>query len=90
MPYLLDTNICIAIIKRKPPLVLKKVMSCDAGDLVVSAVSVAELRFGAGKSQFKQKSHAALDQFLSALVIDDFDERAATAYGVIRSDLEAA
>jgi tRNA(fMet)-specific endonuclease VapC len=88
MPFLLDTNICIAIIKRKPPTVLKRVLSCEAGELVISAISVAELRFGADKSQFKQKSHDALDQFLWALDVDDFDERAATAYGVIRADLE--
>ncbi|MDZ4833746.1 MAG: type II toxin-antitoxin system VapC family toxin [Candidatus Melainabacteria bacterium] len=88
MPYLLDTNICIALINRKPDKVLQRVMRCGQGDLVISSISVAELRFGAAKSQASKQAHQALDEFLGSMEIDDFDQLAATEYGAIRLDLE--
>lgn len=88
MPYLLDTNICIALIKKKPPSLIARIAGSDPGDLLISAISVAELRFGAEKSAFKNKAHSALDLFLQGLEVTYFDEEAAAAYGIIRARLE--
>jgi hypothetical protein len=67
MKYLLDTNICIAIIKHKPPVALNHVLQHAADDLGVSSVTVAELRYGADRSAYPQQNHAALDAFLAPL-----------------------
>ena len=88
MKYLLDTNICIYIIKRKPPDVFNRFRTCEVGDIGISTITVAELTHGAQKSQQPGKNQAALDQFLLPLEIVDFDMIAAQVYGSIRSQLE--
>ncbi|MEM8828148.1 MAG: type II toxin-antitoxin system VapC family toxin [Cyanobacteria bacterium P01_G01_bin.19] len=88
MRFLLDTNICIYIIKQKPPAVLQKFNEFQVGDLGISSITVAELEFGVQKSQFSEKNKQALSQFLLPLEIVDFDDVAAVAYGNIRAFLE--
>jgi len=88
MNYLLDTDVCIAIINRRSSQTISRLQICKPGTVELSTISVAELRFGADKSQAATKNHQALDQFLLALEIRQFDELSAIAYGVIRSDLE--
>ncbi|HYA77845.1 MAG TPA: type II toxin-antitoxin system VapC family toxin, partial [Verrucomicrobiae bacterium] len=58
------------------------------GDLGISSITLAELRYGASKSQHIEKNRQALDEFILPLEIGDFDERAAAAYGMILADLE--
>jgi len=89
MKYLLDTNICIYIIKKKPEIVLKKVQTLATSDLCVSSITVAELRYGVEKSQYVKKNQQALEMFLLPLTILPFDKDAAIAYGKIRAELEA-
>ena len=89
MKYLLDTNICIYVIKRKPLQVLQKFSACSVGEIGVSSITVAELQYGVHKSQHLLQNQRALTQFLLPLVIADFDDQAAVAYGKIRAALEA-
>jgi tRNA(fMet)-specific endonuclease VapC len=86
--YLLDTNICIFIIKRKPPKVLRRFQLHSTDEIAVSSVTLAELRYGADKSTRSVEAHEALDQFLAPLSVVDFDRIAAGHYGTIRTDLE--
>ena len=88
MQYLLDTNICIYIIKRRPPEVLQRFLAHDPGDIGISAITVAELSYGVRKSQRPEQNQAALEQFLLPLEIVDFDHAAAHQYGQIRAHLE--
>ena len=88
MKYILDTNICIYLIKQKPPEVLQKFNAYQVGDLGISSITVAELEFGVQTSQFIQKNHQALEQFLIFLNIISFDHAAAIIYGDIRATLE--
>lgn len=88
MRFLLDTNICIYIIKRKPPKVLKKFQTLDISDLGISSITVAELEYGVYKSQRQEQNRVALSQFLIPLEVIPFDERATQTYGQIRSQLE--
>lgn len=88
MKILLDTNICIALIKRKPPQVLQKLQTYSVGEVAISSISVAELRFGASKSQQATQNHAALDEFLLPLEVVDFDQAATRCYGDLRATLE--
>lgn len=88
MKILLDTNICIYIIKQRFQEVLQRFNTYKVGDIGISSVTVAELEFGVQKSQFIEKNQQALMQFLLPLNIVDFDLTAANIYGVIRATLE--
>ncbi len=90
MRFLLDTDTCIALIKRKPAGALKRLTSFDAGEAGISAVTLAELRFGVAKSAERERNGRALDEFLLPLEVADFDERAADFYGAVRASLEAS
>jgi tRNA(fMet)-specific endonuclease VapC len=87
---MLDTNICIALIKRKPPKALRRFDGLSAGDVGISAITLAELRYGIAKSRSTEQNKQALEEFLLPLEVADFDERAASAYGPIRAALEMA
>jgi len=86
--YLLDTNMCIYIMKKKPLAVLTRFQSLAIKDIALSSITVAELEYGVSKSQQKNKNSAVLTQFLCPFSIVNFDRDAATVYGSIRSDLE--
>ena len=89
MRYLLDTNICIYLIKQKPQKVLDKFQSLTISDVGISSITVAELEYGVAKSQQQEKNRTALLQFLLPLEIVEFNQAPATIYGTIRSDLES-
>ena len=88
MKLMLDTNICIYIIKQKSPEVLARFNSYTVGDIAISSITVAELEFGVRKSQQPERNQQALDQFLLPLTIVDFDQAAAVTYGDVRTFLE--
>ena len=88
MKYLLDTDICIYTIKRKPPEVLQRFNTMLPSGIGVSAITVAELEYGAAKSQNPEGNRAALQQFLMLLEVVSFDTGATRAYGTLRSELE--
>lgn len=88
MRLMLDTNICIALIKQKPANVVKKFNDYQVGDICISSVTLAELRYGVAKSQFQQKNQAALDNFMMPLEVAFFDEAVANMYGILRASLE--
>jgi len=88
MTLLLDTNICIYLIKKRPPSVLKRFDTLPAGTVAISSITVAELEFGVQKSQYPSQNQQALEQFLLPLMILDFDHEAARTYGKIRAWLE--
>ena len=90
MKLLLDTNICIYVIKNKPAKVLKRFVSHSVGDICISSITLAELQYGVAKSQHVQKNKEALEEFILPLEIADFDEKAAKSYGAVRATLEKA
>jgi len=85
---MLDTNICIYIIKNKPASVKRKFLKFSAGELCLSSITVAELFYGVYKSQNIEKNLDALQRFLLPFEIVSFDEQAAIEYGKIRASLE--
>ncbi|MEI8201463.1 MAG: type II toxin-antitoxin system VapC family toxin [Bacteroidota bacterium] len=88
MEYLLDTNICIYIIKKRPVQVFDKFRSLSIGDIGISSITLAELQFGIMKSSNPIKNQEALDEFLTPLEILSFDYNATIEYGIIRAELE--
>jgi tRNA(fMet)-specific endonuclease VapC len=85
---LLDTNVCIHIIRRRPQAVLRRFEDYGIGEVGVSSVTVAELRFGAEKSSRPEQNLEALGRFLLPLEALSFGEEAAAAYGRVRTALE--
>ena len=88
MRFMLDTDSCIALIKRKPAGMVRRITSLSPGELGLSAITLAELRYGAAKSAQRERNSQALAEFLVPLEIADFDEPAANAYGEVRAALE--
>lgn len=88
MKYLLDTNICVALIRRQPPALIQQLTSHAPDGVGVSTITVAELHYGVMKSQAPANNQAALDQFLLPLDILPFDHAASVAYGHLRAELE--
>ena len=88
MKYLLDTNICIYIIRRKPLQVLRRFETLKAGDVGISSITLAELSYGVAKSQHKKINQEALESFTLPLEIAPFDTGTAAAYGEMRARLE--
>ncbi len=86
--YLLDTNICIYLIKKRPEIVLKKFRSYSISMFKVSAVTIAELYYGVSKSERRKMNGDALIQFLSPFEFIPFTDGDAIAYGGIRAELE--
>lgn len=86
--YLLDTNICIFIIKRKPIRVLEKMQKFNVSEIGISSVTLSELEYGVSKSVRPEQNKMALVKFLSPIDIISYDDKAADAYGSIRSYLE--
>ena len=85
--YLLDTNICIYVIIARPPKVLARFMKHEIDGLGISAISASELYWGVRKIG-SARNLAALEKFLSPLVVLDYDLAAARRYGELLASLE--
>ncbi len=86
--FLLDTNICIYIIKKKPFEVFRKFKELNIGDVKLSSITMAELYFGAYNSQLIEKNLKIIENFLIPFDIVDFNEKCAIEYGKIKSNLK--
>lgn len=85
--YLLDTNICIYVIKRRP-LPMLEVFNRHAGMIAISAITLSELLHGAEKSAAPQRNLAVVENFCSRVEILAYGPKASLHYGQIRSALE--
>lgn len=87
MRYMLDTNICIYIINRRPVEVYQRFKHLKIGDVCISAITFFELQFGIAKSRNPKKNQFALTEFLSPLEILDLPSTAAPSFGEVRAFL---
>lgn len=85
--YLLDTNICIFIIKHRPAAVRERFERLKSGEAGISAVTEAELWYGAQKSQRVAENLAAILDFTSRMEVLPFGSVATAPYGQIRAEL---
>ena len=88
MTYLLDTNICIAIIKKCPAEVKKKLIRTAVGEVAISSIVLAELWYGIELSRKQEENRAALHDFLQYVTVLDWPEQAGREYGKIRTHLK--
>jgi tRNA(fMet)-specific endonuclease VapC len=86
--YLLDTNICIYIINRKPGSVIKKFEKLNPDEINISVITVAEMEYGVSKSKQRDQNRIALRTFLSPFEIITFNVRDAEIFGIIKNDLK--
>lgn len=83
--YMLDTNMCIYLMKNRPAEVARRFARCYAGEVVISAVTLAELEYGVACSAAnQQQNQQALDALLEDIPAAPFGKEAARAYGPIR------
>ena len=86
--YMLDTNICIYIIKQKPENVIEHFRRTPVSDIGVSSITLSGLEFGVMKSAKPEQNKLALAQFFAPIEIYAYDDVAAQHYGKIRANLE--
>ena len=86
--YMLDTNICIYIIKQKPKDVIERFRQAQVSEIGVSSITLSELEYGVMKSAKPEQDKLALAQFIAPIEISAYDDVAAQHYGVIRAHLE--
>ena len=86
--YLLDTNICIYLLKNTYPTLTEKVFFMSPASIVMSSVTVYELEYGAAKSNRGEKTRQKLAQFMAPFTILPFDCNDAVTAGRIRGFLE--
>ena len=88
MEFMLDTNICIYLIKKKPGKLLEKIQSLSVGEAALSSITLSELEYGVAKSTEPERNRRALEAFIAPLDVMPFDEQAAYHYGRTRAFLE--
>jgi tRNA(fMet)-specific endonuclease VapC len=88
MKCLLDTNICIYLIKNRPSSVRARFEAYSIDEIGISTVTVGELQVGVERNQHREQAEYALEQFLRSITVVDFDVQAAVMYGKLRAQLE--
>jgi tRNA(fMet)-specific endonuclease VapC len=86
--FLLDTNICIHIRRRRPPTVLARFQQLQPGEAVLSVITYGELVYGAEKGRFREQARKQLAELAGLLPIMALPSRAGEFYGSIRASLE--
>lgn len=89
LAYMLDTNICIYVMKTYPPAVLEK-FNALAEQLCISSITLGELHYGAEKSARRADNLLAIGHFVARLEVLPFADKAAAHYGQVRAELERA
>ncbi|MBA3036149.1 MAG: type II toxin-antitoxin system VapC family toxin [Desulfobacterium sp.] len=88
MKFMLDTNICIYIIKQKPPDVIERFIQTELSEIGISSITLSEFLYGVSKSSKPVQNQMALTQFIAPLEILPYDDEAAQYYGDLRFLLE--
>ena len=87
LTYMLDTNICIHVMKNYPP-ALREKFNTLAEQLCMSSITLGELHYGAEKSARRAVNLTAIEHFAARLEVRSFDDKAAVHYGQLRAELE--
>jgi tRNA(fMet)-specific endonuclease VapC len=86
--YMLDTDICIYISKRRPPEVKARFERMKPGQMVMSVITYGELYYGASKSNQRAKALSELDTTIRGIPVEDLTATVSEKYGIIRAALE--
>ena len=86
--YLLDTNICIFAINKRPANVLETIKKKSKSGIYISSLTVAELEYGVENSNYIEDNRIALLKFLSIFNVLNFDDMDAAPYGKLKTKLK--
>ena len=86
--YLLDINICIYIAKHHPPAVRERFARHSASELAMSVITLGELRYGAEKSQHRERALASIQALVELIAIAPLPEACGEHYGQVRAELQ--
>jgi tRNA(fMet)-specific endonuclease VapC len=86
--FLLDTNICIYIRRRRPPEILQRFRHLEVGEAAISVITFGELIYGAEKSEQREPAMRQLEELASLLHVLPLPVDAGRSYGVLRAELE--
>ncbi len=88
MKFMLDTNICIYVIKKKPHDVIERFKRTEISQIGISSITLSELFYGVSKSSKPEQNRIALMQFIAPLEILPYGDEASQYYGELRAYLE--
>ena len=88
MKFMLDTNTCIYIIKRKPADVIERFYQTKISQIGISSITLSELLYGVSKSSKPEQNQMALMQFVAPIEVSPYGDQAALCYGDLRTHLE--
>jgi tRNA(fMet)-specific endonuclease VapC len=88
--FLLDTNICIYIRRRRPPGILRRFRRLQVGEAAISAITFGELIYGAEKSEQREAATRQLEELVSLLPVLPLPAEAGRSYAAVRAELEAS
>ncbi|MCX5868856.1 MAG: type II toxin-antitoxin system VapC family toxin [Proteobacteria bacterium] len=88
MRYILDTNLCIEIMKRRPAAIQARLIDLSTEEVAISSIVAAELWYGVAYSQKKKQNETALRDFLNYVTVLDWPQEASHLYGQIRAGLK--
>ena len=83
--YMLDTNMCIYLMKNQPEQVARRFAECYVGDVMISAITFAELEYGVTASDNQEQERIHLTSLVQDIPVASFDSAAGSAYGPIRT-----
>lgn len=86
--YLLDTNICVELLRGRAKHVFLRLRECPEENVAISSITLAELEYGVARTANPEKHAVLLANFCAPLEILPFDQIAATVYGMVRATLE--
>jgi len=86
--YMLDTNVCIDVIRKRARSLVERIRTHAVDDIALSAITLSELQHGVSKSENPEQNRVALLEFLVPFTVLSYEDTAARAYGEIRAHLE--
>jgi tRNA(fMet)-specific endonuclease VapC len=89
MNFLLDTSICIYLISKRPPEIIRRFRQHQPGDIAISVITVSELYAGLAKSGHQEDREEDLEAFLAPFELLPYTTKAVRSYGKIRSELDS-
>lgn len=89
MRFMLDTNVCIDLIRRRTAAILRNLGRTRPEDVCVSVITLSELEFGAARSAAPERNRLALAEFMAPIAVLPYGDTVAPAYGQLRAHLEA-
>lgn len=89
MLYMLDTNVCIGIIKNKPVELRKRLLQLDVNDVAISQIVLYELEFGVCSSQHQRRNRDNLNAFLKHIQVLDWQHEQSQEAALVRCELKA-